>query len=628
MNEEIFDSISDLLAKSGTTVSKKLDGSIVVSLPDSSEKLADCTDNGDGTVSYTLYLGNGTEETGNGTPEEFKEHVLDALDSWIDYVPYDQFSVEPYVSAEYRRAIGESREDAMRRSLFEMGLDYDQAEAIMGVANALLESSLVTVNIHGHPVSGSSISNLVSRKENRNFLRRQWVLDKLGMTAKEAGTTPTAELIARAGVGEPTTDDLSSFVNKFLSSMTEERLHTDDEVLGTAWNQFDGAGKYKSTRTGSKTKVNTAVMDNEAPIESGETDEYDEEIEARGANLGNKTSEDGGKAFGSAEEASAEIGTSVTELKENELGAKSEAKTRIITMLAEKGYKYPGLVIMPVRELEKCLFAVEKLIEKNKFNAETDAEIDPGKLMSKAGYSKTRGPSEEDVAEEMMKMLWVGGINSLGSDETYSIPDEFIAQIKESASALKNSFDEYLEIIPKLPRGTATRYVMELLFGAPGNGVGGIVGGILHGDQAIMEKIAKGEKLIDGSSMTPAQYKGVMQALQNQVLGNAVRSVQDNLGNYIDMIVQGLPTAFDEACNNDVTDGSYAAIDPTFVTMIRSIMFGKDCPLSSYTWDAIDTLINDIGKVMTVSAPSGAQRKITGTVPGKTIKPKKPEEHS
>ena len=95
MNEEIFDSISGLLAKSGTTVSKNLDGSIVVSLPDSSEKLADCTDNGDGTVSFKLYLGDGNEDTGSGTPEEFKEHVLNALDSWIDYVPYDQFAVEP-----------------------------------------------------------------------------------------------------------------------------------------------------------------------------------------------------------------------------------------------------------------------------------------------------------------------------------------------------------------------------------------------------------------------------------------------------------------------------------------------------------------------------------------------------
>ena len=69
MNEEIFDNISDLLAKSGVTVSKKIDGSIVVSLPDRSEKLADCTDDGDGTISYTMYLGDGTEEVGSGTPE-------------------------------------------------------------------------------------------------------------------------------------------------------------------------------------------------------------------------------------------------------------------------------------------------------------------------------------------------------------------------------------------------------------------------------------------------------------------------------------------------------------------------------------------------------------------------------
>ena len=195
MNEEIFDSISDLLAKSGTTVSKNIDGSIVVSLPDSSEKLADCTDNGDGTVSYTMYLGDGTEEVGSGIPEEFKEHVLDALDSWIDYVPYDQSSVEPNVSVEYRRAIGESRDDAMRRSLFEMGLEDDQAEAIIEVANALMEaSSSVSLTIDNMPLEGKSFDDLVER--NKPFLTKKWLIKQLkdknvdlgDLDLKKAGT--------------------------------------------------------------------------------------------------------------------------------------------------------------------------------------------------------------------------------------------------------------------------------------------------------------------------------------------------------------------------------------------------------------------------------------------------------
>ena len=68
MNEEIFDTISDLLSKSGAAVSKKADGTIVVTLPNSEGTLAECTDNGNGTLSYTIYRGDGSSEAGNGTP--------------------------------------------------------------------------------------------------------------------------------------------------------------------------------------------------------------------------------------------------------------------------------------------------------------------------------------------------------------------------------------------------------------------------------------------------------------------------------------------------------------------------------------------------------------------------------
>lgn len=649
MNEEIFDSISDLLAKSGTTVSKKLDGSIVVSLPDSSEKLADCTDNGDGTVSYTMYRGDDTEEVGSGTPEEFKEHVLDALDSWIDYVPYDQFAVEPNVSVEYRRAIGESRDDAMRRSLFEMGLDYNQAEAIIGVANALMESGeYVSVNVDGKTMEGSSFENLVSRNE--PYLTRKWLLKQIreknvdvqGMDLKMSGISALTEKIwqhdhpgedlgalspaektAELNKVKPTKAQLKEYVEQYRSAAQTQTFQTDDDVLG---NNFDKRTKEKDTSK--DTALRAAVSGNEDAIQSGEADDYDDEIEGHGGHLAANYTEDGRKISGSDEEASAEIGASVKEIKDQDSNTKTDAQQRIIKMLGDKGYKYPELGTLPIKTLEQCLFAINKLTAKKKFNLDTDAELEPGKLLHKAGYTKDNGPSDEDVRDEMMKTLWVGDVNSLNSKEPYEIPTDFIAMIEENAETLKNSFDEYLAIIPRLPRGTATRFVMDLLFGAPGNGVGGIVGGILNGDQTIMDKIAKGESLIDGSSMTPAQYNGISQALKNEVLSSAIRAVQDNLGNYIDIIVSGLPGAFDEACNDNVSDYTYAAIDPEFVTMIRSILFGKQCPLAGYPWNAIDTLINDIGKVMTVSAPSGAQRKITGTVPGKTIKPKKPEEHS
>jgi hypothetical protein len=626
MNEEIFDSISDMLANSGTTVSKKMDGSIVVSLPDSSEKLADCTDDGDGIISYTMYLGDGAEEVGSGTPEEFKDHVLDALDSWIDYVPYDQSSVEPNVPVEYRRVIGESRDDAMRRSLFEMGLNYNQAEAIIGVTNALMESgSYVSVTVDGKTMEGSTFENLVSRNE--AYLTRKWLLTQIrkknvnvdGMDLKMSGISALAEKIwqhehpdedlgamkpedktAELNKVKPTKSQLKEFVEQYRSAAQTQQFQTDDDVLG---NNFDKKTKEKDTTK--DTALRAAVSGNEDAIQSGEVDDYDEEIEGHGGHHAANYTYDGRKLSGSDEEASVEIGASVKEIKDQKSSDKTGARQRIIRMLADKGYKYPEMDMLPNKILEKCLFAINKLIAKKKFNPDTDAELEPDKLIHKAGYTKDNGPNDEDIRDDMMKILWVGDVNSLNSKEPYEIPTDFIEMVEENAKILKNSFDEYLAIIPRLPRGTPTRYVMDLLFGASGNGVGGIVGGILNGEQTIMDKIVKGESLINGSSMTMAQYNGISQALKNEVLSSAIRAVQDNLGNYIDIIVSGLPSAFDEACGDNVSDYTYVAIDPEFVTMIRSILFGKQCPLAGYPWSAIDTLINDIGKVMTVSAPSG-----------------------
>ena len=178
MNEEIFDAISEQLDKSGVTVSKKMDGSIIVTLPDSDEILAECHDNADGTLSYTLHLGNDTEESGSGSPAQFKEAVLTALDTWIEFVPYDEFAVEPGISPEYRRSIGESRNDAMLRSLFEMGLDDRQADAIMEAVDALFESTKnVKILVGGKVLEGPSFGEIV--KNNLPFVKRQWLLEKL-----------------------------------------------------------------------------------------------------------------------------------------------------------------------------------------------------------------------------------------------------------------------------------------------------------------------------------------------------------------------------------------------------------------------------------------------------------------
>lgn len=360
MTEDIFDAISSQVDTSGASVSRKLDGTIVVSLPDSEETLAICTDNGDGTLSYTMKLGDGGERAGKCTPEAFREHVLDALDSWIDYVPYDEASVEPQVSPEYRKSIGESRESGIRNSLYEMGLDDDQADAIMEAVGILYESSIVSVTINGKPVSGSSVNDIAMNKANRPFLKRQWVLSqfkKLGKTPS-GKLLPTDDLIKELGIDPPKDEDIVNFVKEHIDTMQEERLHTDDEVLGSAWNKFGKGENGRSGETGKKSRgsdddVIAATMGNETPIESDESDESDNEIAT--TEVHHDANEE--TAPVSEEEASKKYGIELSEAKPEDVTGNVDIHTlwdddaSVLGQVdAESGYELPEKAIVKTVE--------------------------------------------------------------------------------------------------------------------------------------------------------------------------------------------------------------------------------------------------------------------------------------
>ena len=573
MNEEIFDSISGLLAKSGTTVSKNLDGSIVVSLPDSSEKLADCTDNGDGTVSFKLYLGDGNEDTGSGTPEEFKEHVLNALDSWIDYVPYDQFSVEPSISPEYRRAIGESREDAMRRSLFEMGLEDDQAEAIIEVANVLFESSMVTVKINGRDITGSSLDNLVSRKENQSFLVRQWALNKLGKNPSDK-TTPTAELIAQLGGKKPSKDELREFVNGFLYSMSKERVFTDDDVLGTAWNQFGKTAKDTSSKSGGKAKAKAAVMDNETPIESGEADDYDEEIGYKEVNHG----------AGDEDEVKTE------QFIADNMGGAVSVKDAVVTEKKNKKGEVVSQQLDGFTDIEED-------------NVDTEAEpVDDG---------------------DPMIRLWDGDASSIGREDLtdkYDIPAEALEQVEARTNQLKESFNDILQSIPTI-QSRPVSFVMQLLFGKAGGGLRGTVLRLINGDQATLQKIEHDRGIIDVAKATEAQRKELEGALATETVQNAIAKIQQEFADYAAFIREILPVAYDEACDIETgseqsADGDVSEVAPDFVNMFRTFLFNKKCPFAGYPWYVVDKLCNNLGSIIKLAEPTGGSRKISSVLTG------------
>lgn len=588
MNEEIFDSISDLLAKSGTTVSKNIDGSIVVSLPDSSEKLADCTDNGDGTVSYTMYLGDGTEEVGSGTPEEFKEHVLDSLDSWIDYVPYDRSSVEPNVPAEYRRAIGESRDDVMRRSLFEMGLEDDQAEAIIEVANALMEaSSSVSLTIDNMPLEGKNFDDLVER--NKPFLTKKWLIKQLkdknvdlgDLDLKKAGISALVEKLMPAlsadekkNGGRPTKSQLKEFVEQYRSAAQIQSIQSDDEVLGTAWNQFGKTATDKSSKTGGKAKATTAVMDNETPIESGEADDYDEEIGYKEVNRG----------AGDEDELKSE------QFIADNMGDTVSVKDAVVT---EKKNKNGDVVSQKLDGFAD--------IEEN--NVDTEAEpVDDGDPMIK---------------------LWDGDASSIGREDLsdkYDIPGEALEQVEARTNQLKEAFNDILQSIPTI-QSRPVSFVMQLLFGKAGGGLRGTVLRLINGDQDTLQKIERGKGILDISKATPAQRKELEDAMNTDTVKNAIAKIQHEFADYAAFIREILPVAYDEACNiesgsEQSAEGDVSEVAPDFVNMFRTFLFNKKCPFAGYPWYVVDKLCNNLDGIIKFSEPTGGSRKISGVLTG------------
>ena len=588
MNEEIFDSISGLLAKSGTTVSKNMDGSIVVSLPDSSEKLTDCTDNGDGTVSFKLYLGDGNEDTGSGTPEEFKEHVLNALDSWIDYVPYDQFAVEPNISPEYRRAIGESREDAMRRSLFEMGLEDDQAEAIIEVTNALMEaSSSVSLTIDNMPLEGKNFDDLVER--NKPFLTKKWLIKQLkdknvdlgDLDLKKAGIAALVEKLMpslsdaeKKNGGRPTKSQLKDFVEQYRSAAQTQSIQSDDEVLGTAWNQFGKTAKDASSKSGGKAKATTAVMDNETPIESGEADDYDEEIGYKEVNHG----------AGDDDELKSE------QFIADNMGGTVSVKDAVVTEKKNKKGEVVSQQLDGFTDIEDD-------------NVDTEAEpVDDGDPMIK---------------------LWDGDASSIGREDLsdkYDIPTGALEQVEARTNQLKESFNDILQSIPTI-KSRPVSFVMQLLFGKAGGGLRGTVLRLINGDQATLQKIEHGRGIIDAAKATEAQRKELEGALATETVQNAIAKIQQEFADYAAFIREILPVAYDEACDiesgsEQSAEGDVSEVAPDFVNMFRTFLFNKKCPFAGYPWTVVDKLCNNLGSVIKLGEPTGGSRKISGVLAG------------
>ena len=632
MNEEIFDSIADQLSKSGVSVSKELDDSIIVTLPDSEEPLAKCIDNGDGTLSYTLYLGDGRDEDGCGTPEEFKQSVVGALDSWIEYVPYDSDRVEPGISREYRMAIGESREDAMRRSLFEMGLGDDQADAIMEAVNILFESAKnVEIIVGGKMLSGSSFGEIV--KNNLPFIKKQWYLSKLkekrdALKSQNAEMKPeygddesdktkgNSQLLLELraiepGAKEPKSDELQDFARQYKKTERVDRIATDDDVLGSAWNnQFD---KQETSPKGiGKAKLATAVMGNESPIESGEADDYDDEIvrqdepPVEGENeddnaaalhaqmVGDNDDEaeftaDASGAGDAApvaanDAAAASSQPSGGNTLEDEIKAGldkedaedpdniryNEHREKLAKILAEMGFKNPNINTFSGRQILTCIWALNELQKMMKFSPRKhlgkdatplslcmDLQYTPNEddlndvadaLLGETGETDEKGETQT----ETMERLWGGDVSTLDVSDNYDIPETALAQMEEKATELRHSFDDILNDISSmvLERNSdkMAKFILTKIFGTKEDGLNGIARRIINGNEDTFRKIKNGIPLIDGSNFTPAHYKLACDVLNLDFVQKRIRRLQDGLGFYADYIEEMLPAAYDEAC--------------------------------------------------------------------------------
>lgn len=615
MSEEIFNEISERLATSGISVLNMPDGTISVSLPDSDTELGRCSDNGDGTVSYTLNCGDGSKETGSGTPEEFVDHTSTALNTWLDFVPYDSNAVEPGISKEYRMAIGESRDNMMRSALLEMGLDIDQANAVIGIRKAIYESSTVTVNINGKTVSGSSVPNIISRKENKPFLTRQWALKELGLSPNDR-SMGTQDMIKKIGKA-PSQDDLANFVKSFLFTMETERVMTDDDVLTSAKKSFGNMAKADSSnseRAAAGASTDFQTFDTDAAPVSGESEDYDEEIQSTGAK--------GGEGFVIDEDHTNQYGDSV--LNRGDVagsGFSIEGKGDTV----ERDEEGNMTVVDPDEEEE----AEEVTIDGTEDNAPRERSLssmwkgDLTTLADEAGDSMNYSFPSESITLMQNK---VDDTKSKIINEVAAGLDDVNAFISKKNLSIEDPSKKLKQIDPKLSQ-TLGRISKEL-FGSDrseGN-IGGIVGKILDGDLNVLREAEAGKTLLN-TGLTPDQQKDFAFAINSGVFKSSIKALQRLFKNLFNDMCKDIADAYDEARGielGDIDNGSVAGnvsrVSPDFVTFIRTILSDDRVPFAGYPWDFITKLCTNLPSVLGIGASgSAASKPSVGAKVGKKV---------
>lgn len=557
MTEDIFDAISSQIDTSGASVSRKLDGTIVVSLPDSEETLAICTDNGDGTLSYTMKLGDGGEKAGKCTPEAFREHVLDALDSWIDYVPYDEASVEPQVSPEYRKSIGESRESDIRNSLYEMGLDDDQTDAIMEAVGILYESSMLSVTIDGKTISAPSITELALSRTNKSFVKRRWMINQAKEQGKyekyqenikdpEGNIRTTDELIGILGLDTPDDQALVNFVKEHLDTLQKEHVQTDDDVLRSARSRLSGDD------------VIAATMANETPIESDESDESDNEIAT--VEVHHNPNEDTAPA--SEEEASKQYGIELTNKKSDDVSGEVTIETL------------------------------------------WDGDVTTLGKVNAFGTRTGEGDSGESVLDKG------------DSDSEFDIPVNAVGKVVTQYNEFKSSLGDILKSIPAFG-SQPTGFALQMIFGRPGSGIRGAVLDLFKSNQNALHKIERGDGILDANKATPDQRAKLEKALHTEVVRSAIKRVQDGFDELAALIEGIIPNAYDEARgikpgSEGSVNGHIDEVPPDFVNLFRTILHEKGVPFAGYPWSVVDKMCTKLGSILKLGKPVAGGRRVTG----------------
>jgi hypothetical protein len=558
MIQETFDTISEMLGKTGTTVSMTPDGKIVVTLPDSEKKLAECVPGADGGLEYAVYRGDGGTTKDSGGVDKFVEAVSDGMDSWLEFVPYDADAVEPGISSEYRMAIGESREDRIRNSLFEMGLDNDQVNAMLEVANILFESSVSsTIIVNGKALSGSSFGEIV--KNNKPFLTRQWLLEQL---KKKTGPKPEYAKMGNRDLSAllgkmPSAEELQDFVQQFKKTETKETVATDDDVLGRAWNQFDG-------NSGSPKNARAAVMSNETPIVSGEKDDFDEELGHSEVNRGEEFNEVNNETMGKGD-----IGEQMGDMVHTYDSAGNE-------------------------------------------NAAYDAEHAQEESPVDEPEPETAAPAESfDFAS-----AWGGDIEDFTStdfdtsdyDDFGSVVALLDKDVSEMVDTLANSFAKKVAADTNRVR----QNLMMQMFGR-GPALGGLVARLIKSDTMLAHKIAEGKGIINPGP-TPATRKVLGDMLATDLFTKTIATVQQKFGDYVASMKGIIPFAFDAARGvsrfgpeSDNPGAELGKVDPAFIRIFRAYLMGKGYPFAGFSGGVIEKITTDLGSVMKLGDPEVAQ---------------------